>query len=94
MRHNSPNRWKMKNPNYLKYIRKQGCCVCGREAVAHHVRMPGDGMGQEPPDKRTVPLCAGHHFATHQWGDSDFQKRHGVDYQSIMDKLWRDYEGA
>ena len=52
-----------KNKDYLAYIRKQPCAICGSPAEPHHVRRErwGAGTGKKPHDYVTVPLCRYHH---------------------------------
>lgn len=56
---------KLELPEYLKWIRKQECCNCGREPspdhpiVPHHEIGVGDGKeGSKAGDDRAMPLCA------------------------------------
>ena len=52
-----------RSPTYLKFVRSQGCLICGRQAEAHHVRRQywGAGIAQKPSDYVCIPLCADHH---------------------------------
>lgn len=55
-----------RNADYLEFIRSFPCISCGNsETVAHHIRKPGDGIGQKPPDTRTLPLCHTCHIEEH-----------------------------
>lgn len=79
---------------YLDYIRQMPCKICGYPAEPHHIRSTGDGLGQKPDDRRTIPLCRLHHAEAHAWGDKTFQERHDINYEEIMNKLGRYYEEA
>ncbi len=53
---------------HLDRVRDLGCCICGHEAQAHHVRGGSiadigihAGMGQKNSDWLTIPLCLYHH---------------------------------
>ena len=53
---------------YLEYIRRQPCCAPGGECSggvqAHHDRHQV-GLALRAHDRRTIPLCAGHHRELH-----------------------------
>ena len=60
-----------KNPEYIKHVKSLGCCICGQEGTAHHVRkgVPEPyrgGMGMKPHDLMTICLCAAHHDQAHR----------------------------
>ena len=52
-----------RNSEYRKFVRSQGCLICGRPAEAHHVRRLywSSGVGIKPHDYVTIPLCREHH---------------------------------
>jgi hypothetical protein len=59
-----PNR----SANYLTWIRKRPCCVCGAPGpseASHHGRR---GMGQKASDLSCAPLCRTHHHEWHTYG--------------------------
>ena len=45
---------------YLAKVRALGCCICGRDAEAHHIRS-GYGTSQRASDLEAIPLCPKHH---------------------------------
>ena len=51
----------LRNKNYLKFIRDEGCLVCGKASEAHHVRRIYwfSGTGIKSHDYVTLPLCGG-----------------------------------
>lgn len=71
---------------YLRFIRRQPCCVCGNdvEVEAHHPRVNsinGDkpGLAQKCSDKWAVPLCGKHHKEAHSMNEWEFWKSRGLD---------------
>ncbi len=72
--------------NYLSYVRRRPCCICGlRPVEAAHVRH-GDfrlgkretGKGERPDDRWTIPLCPSHHREQHDQNERAFWIRHGL----------------
>lgn len=76
---------------HLVWIRKQPCCVpwCRQERPlfvihSHHVRSAANsGTGLLPPDRDTVPLCAGHHAEGHRIGWKTFEAKHHIDLAAL-----------
>jgi hypothetical protein len=68
-----------------------GCAICGNPiADGHHLRIVGcpRAAGLKNSDKYVIGLCRVHHDELHSWGDEKlFLDFHGVDWQSILDKL-------
>jgi hypothetical protein len=61
---------------YLDYIRKQRCVVCGQTCVdPHHLKTVGAGGA----DFTAVPLCREHHDYAHKMGVSRFKNRYAID---------------
>lgn len=55
---------------YLRWVRRQPCCICGKRAPneAAHIRAASPshdkrptGMGERPDDRWAVPMCRGDH---------------------------------
>ena len=48
-----------KDNEYLNYVRKETCLICGKiHAEAHHVKLNDlAGLGQKTPDYMAIPLC-------------------------------------
>lgn len=67
---------------YLSFIRNQPCALCGDKSDAHHVDTGGTGI--KCADTRTVPLCRIHHSECHTIGKETFQRKHGIDFHSIV----------
>jgi len=70
-------------PKHRKFIEAQRCIVsrvdCAGDVVAAHVRSAANaGVGLKPHDHFTVPLCAMCHALQHQIGQSEFERRFGV----------------
>ena len=52
----------LRSPRYLRLVADLGCCICGGQAVAHHITGGGIGrMGGKESDFMTLPLCERHH---------------------------------
>ena len=67
-----PKQQRFKSEKYLKWVRSQPCCVCGKPADhAHHIIGVGgmSGMGLKAQDWATVPVCAEHHRLIHLFPD-------------------------
>ncbi len=67
-----------RNPEYLDYVRRHFCCLCGEHppSTPHHYRMSGScGIGKKPPDYMTLPLCNNCHVKIHARGPT-LEERH------------------
>lgn len=85
-----------KNKQYLEYIRKQPCVICGHKSVPHHTE--AGGMGMKCSDYRTIPLCNQHHTigsaSIHRMGKKTFSDYHCIDIDKIIiDLLEKFIEG-
>lgn len=61
---------------YLDYVRKLPCLVCGKAADSHHLCAVGAGRKRKRPkweDYTIIPLCRVHHSRLHQIGLTLFQ---------------------
>jgi len=78
------------DPEYLKYIRQQPCCICGENTTveAAHLRVGyiaasvpkrATGMGEKSSDKWALPLCGKHHREQHTMNEREFWSRYGLD---------------
>lgn len=66
----------LRDNEYLNYIRKQPCLVCGmyNNTEAHHLRINNKGgTAIKPPDAYCVPLCNQHHLEYHRNGHKWFE---------------------
>ena len=80
------SRWK--SIAHRDWIRGFTCCVCGSATgmeVAHVRLGSGAGMGQNPDDWRTVPLCKACHDRQHTTGEETFWK--GRDIEALIDEF-------
>ena len=50
---------------YLRWVRRQPCCVCGKFAPSDAHHRTGAGMGIKAHDHETMPLCRTHHRQLH-----------------------------
>lgn len=58
-----------RDEEYLRYVRKETCLVCGKGQVeAHHTKIPElAGLGDKTPDWCAIPLCP----TCHRYFDGD-----------------------
>ena len=88
-----PKQGECKNPQYIAFIRTKPCIICGRKAVAAHVRNLkwGAGVGQKPWDYCAVPLCddpfgISHHKTLDKISMKDFEYLHEVNLRDVIIK--------
>jgi len=72
-----PKRHGWRSEAYLRWVRQQPCCYCGRSPAgdAHHLIGLGagvSGVGLTAPDHYAMALCRTHHEQVH--GDPELQK--------------------
>ena len=70
----------LRDRKYLNSFRDAACYACGvkdETVVAAHIRHgQGGGMGMNPPDDLTLPLCRACHEAQHRVGEHAFWQCH------------------
>src|SRR5688500_3209691 len=73
---------------YLRYIRRQPCCICGdnTSVEAAHLRVGSindekrsTGGGEKSSDKWALPLCGRHHREQHSMNEMVFWRSYGID---------------
>ncbi len=80
---------RIKDRDYLDFIRSLPCVICGAKSEAAHVRYSSaeygktdTGAAKKPDDRWCVPLCSEHHTqsndAQHQRGERVWWELHGV----------------
>ena len=82
---------RIRDADYLAFIRRQPCCVCGKPGPSHaaHVRAGypeagwrPTGLGEKPDDRRTLPLCAFDHLegpdAQHRGNEREWWRSRGL----------------
>jgi len=64
---------------YIDYIHKQGCTVCGRNPVdAHHLEARGMGKYKAGiKDYSCIPLCREHHSEWH-FNSAKFEEKYKI----------------
>ncbi len=81
----------MTSLEWLQKLRDMGCCVCGQDAVAHHMKAIGMGRNRKRLELAehwmTVPLCTTHHNDYHQYGHTIFKSKHGVDLWKVLAQM-------
>lgn len=92
--HPKPRR--VSDPDYLRWLRSQPCCVCQHlgepqrtRTEAHHVtKTRGAGGG----DDGAAPFCVRHHKLWHLLGRKSFAARVGFDPTTVAARLWREWK--
>lgn len=96
---------RVKDRDYLAWIRQQPCCICETtyNVEAAHVRYADHAAGKDitgmqikSDDAWAVPLCVRHHrigkFAQHSMGERAFWESHRTDPLELAKKYQRDYD--
>jgi hypothetical protein len=77
-----------RNPAYLAFVRKQPCCVCGKQWGIEACHSGPHGIGQKSPDHSSIPLCRTHHsdarVGLDRIGRAAFEDLHGVNVQKLI----------
>lgn len=80
-----PKPVRMEDPDYLRFIRRQPCCVSGVQSQAHHVVPEGGGkVGAKVSDYRTVPLSFKLHDEYHRMGRTAFEAKRNIDLDLVQ----------
>lgn len=93
-----PKPVRVRDPEYLRYVRELPCCVCAHlgerqrtRTEAHHViKTRGAGGG----DDGAAPFCVRHHKLWHLIGRKSFRERIGMDPIPVAEQLYRDFKRA
>ena len=98
-------RGRVKDPDYLRWIRRRPCLACGKAAPsqAAHIRSGypeagwrPTGMQEKPDDRRTVPLCSACHLdgpnAQHKRNEREWWEGLGLYPPDICAALVAEYE--
>ena len=83
---------RIRDKNHLQFVASQSCLVCGRNlSQAHHILFAQPrAMGRKVSDEWTVPLCAIHHRALHDFGDEQkWWVRRNINPLKEAQQLWR-----
>jgi hypothetical protein len=85
-----------RNHGYLRFIRRQPCCVCGRSWGGEASHTGPHGLGQKSPDESCIPLCWIHHRggrdSYHNLGRVRFSETHNLDILAIIFRLTSEHE--
>src|SRR5438876_7146610 len=86
-----------RDPDYIRFVRGQPCCVCERTWGIEASHTGPRGLGQKASDQSCIPLCWKHHRtgrdSYHTLGRVRFSQVQGLDISAIILKLRSDYEG-
>jgi hypothetical protein len=92
----------MKDPEYLRWVREQPCCVHREEHYgpihAHH--RTGAGLGLKASDHETMPLCQRHHDEFHaatgyfRYWDKQQRREWQDETAQWYRKLWEQDQGG
>src|SRR5882724_5346694 len=84
----------VRDPDYLRFVRQQPCCVCERTWGIEAAHTGSRGLGQKASDHSCIPLCWKHHRtgrdSYHQLGRWRFLELHNLDLPAIILKLRSD----
>ena len=83
---------RIRDKNHLRFVASLNCLVCGRNpSQAHHILYAQPrAMGRKVSDEWTVPLCAIHHRALHDFGgEQKWWKQQNIDPMEEALKLWQ-----
>lgn len=81
-----------RSDQYLAFIRKHKCLMCGNpETIAHHEPLGCGGIAIKAPDTHAVPLCVNCHHLRHVLGKTAFWKR--IDLKMEIIKLLTEWMG-
>jgi len=78
-----PKPVRLKDKDYLAWIRRQPCLVDYVVAEAHHTTSRGAGGS----DYRSIPLCLRHHKEAHRLGRVSFELKHRLDFREEVIRL-------
>jgi hypothetical protein len=77
-----------RDPEYLRFVRRQPCCVCGRSWGIEASHTGPRGLGQKASDHSCIPLCWKHHRtgrdSYHALGRVRFSEVHKLDIAAII----------
>ena len=84
----------IRSPQHLAWIRGHECVLNGLACMgrleAAHVRTGTDGgTSVKPSDSWTLPLCSYHHLLQHNMGETNFERRYGINMKAIASELWQ-----
>lgn len=91
---------RIKNDDYLDFIRSLPCCICHNdiETEACHIRFADEsvgkryvGKGEKPDDAWAVPMCGKHHRQQHVGDELEFWIYHNIGPLMLSLALWRAY---
>jgi hypothetical protein len=88
----------VRNPHYLRFIRTQPCCVCGRTWGVEAAHTGPRGLGQKASDESCIPLCWVHHRtgrdSYHALGRVKFLETHMFNLEQTIWILQDAYRGV
>ena len=80
---------------YIKWIKGKECLICWKpNPDPDHLEAIGLGGNRKKPTLKhfsCIPLCRIHHSERHSTGNTDFQKKYGINLWKEAFKLFREY---
>jgi len=78
-----------RSEKYRTHVRSLPCVICGRKAVAHHMRIDGNaGTSIKPSDAFCLPLCQNHHDKGHNGGFKTLFKETDINvYKELFETI-------
>lgn len=90
-----PKPVRLRDRNYVAFIRREPCCVSGTASHHHHVVPKGWGkMGSKVSDYRGVPLSPRLHNEYHRLGRERFEAKYNVDLDEVQIQCLEKYLSA
>ncbi|MDD5199233.1 MAG: DUF968 domain-containing protein [Terrimicrobiaceae bacterium] len=90
-----PKPVRMTDPNYLRFIRRQPCCVSGTASEASHIVPEGWGKtGSKVSDYRTAPMNWRLHKEYHRIGRKAFEAKYAIDLDLVQLQYLETYISA
>lgn len=82
---------RVRDKDYMSYVRGHGCLICGGQSSAHHMRLVEDrAMAMKVGDNWCVPLCHACHMQLHDFGNEElWWGLKGVDPIRWAEKHWK-----
>jgi hypothetical protein len=81
----------LRHPDYLKFLRLQPCCICGKTYGIEAAHTGPHGLSQKAPDSSALPLCRKHHqdseVGLDRIGRAAFEDLHGVNVSKLVRSL-------
>ena len=82
-----PKPKRIKDKEYLEYIREHNCLLCRDMGEPHHLTT----RGSYGSDYTAIPLCRSHHSSYHDYGIATFEVRYHINVWKEAHRLLEGY---